>query len=128
MAFASMMFVFIIIICIILSLLFIIGLIFLIAGISSAVIKNIKRADYDNITDRWRNEWVSDHTATDEAIEELLNSADKGDRETFSKTFTPNIQKNENFQALLDYFFELRINETKSNAIFKKFLLIITLN
>lgn len=147
MAFASMIFVFIIIICIILCLLFITGLIFLIAGIvnkrkpkyigkkspavciitgsillllpvvstltliitsiSSAVIKNIKRADYDNVTDRWRNEWVSDHVAADEAIKQLLESADTGDRETFAKTFTPNIQENENFQVLLDDFFEL---------------------
>lgn len=146
MAFISMMFVFIIIICIILSLLFITGLIFLIAGIvnkrkpkyigkkspvvciitgsillvmpvftililiitglSSAVIKNIKRADYDNVTERWRNEWVSDHTAADEAIKQLLESADSGDRETFAKTFTPNIKKNENFESALNLFFD----------------------
>lgn len=146
MALVSMFFVFIIIICIILGLLFITGLIFLISGIvkkrkpkyigkkspvvfivtgavllvlpvvtaliliitgiSNAVITNIKRADYDNVTDRWRNEWVTDHAAAEGAIKELLESADKGDRETFAKTFTPNIQEKENFQAVLDTFFE----------------------
>lgn len=146
MAFVSMMFVFLIIICIILGVLFITGLIFLIVGIvnkrkpkyigkkspvvciitgsvllvlpvattliliiggvSYTVSNNIKRAGYDNVTDSWRNEWVSDDTAADEAIKELLKAADTGNHETFKKTFTPNIQKSKNFEAALDAFFE----------------------
>lgn len=81
-------------------------LILIITGITSAVSTTMKRADYDNVTDKWRNEWVTDNRAAYEAIRELLKAADSGDRETFAKTFTPNIQKDENFQAVLDAFFE----------------------
>ncbi|MBP1560989.1 MAG: DUF5104 domain-containing protein [Oscillospiraceae bacterium] len=77
----------------------------LVVGVSNSVSTNIRRMGYDNVTDKWRSEWVSDHTAAEDAIEELLSSADAGDRERFAKTFTPNIQQSENFDAALDDFF-----------------------
>lgn len=74
--------------------------------IVSTISTNVKRMGYDNITDKWRNEYVSDRKAADEAVKVLLEAADKGDKEAFSEIFTPNLQKNENFDSLVDEFFE----------------------
>ncbi|MGN0586125.1 MAG: DUF5104 domain-containing protein [Oscillospiraceae bacterium] len=72
---------------------------------TSAVTTGIKRMDYENVTDKWRNEWTTDNSAAADAIEELLSCADSGDRERFAKTFTPNIQQSEGFEGYLDDFF-----------------------
>lgn len=146
MAFASMIFVFLAIVLIILGILFIAGLIFLIvgivnkrkpknkgrkypvvlivigalllvlpvgtaasiatAGVTSSISKNIKRMGYENITDKWRNEWTTDNGAAYDAIHELLPAADSGDRERFAKVFTPNIQNSPKFEECLDSFFK----------------------
>lgn len=81
-------------------------LVLVVTGVSSSISTAIKRSDYENVTDKWRNERVSDHEAADGAIKELLESADTGNRETFAKTFTPNIQGSEDFDDALDKFFE----------------------
>lgn len=75
-------------------------------GLTASISKNIMRSDYENVTDKWRNEWISDHSAAEEAIEELLSSADSGERERFARIFTPNIQRSENFGGYLDAFFD----------------------
>lgn len=72
---------------------------------TSAVSTGIKRMDYENVTDKWRNEWTTDNSAAADAIDELLSCADSGDRERFAKTFTPNIQQSEGFEECLDDFF-----------------------
>lgn len=84
----------------------VVTVVLIIGGISSAVSKDIKRTDYDCIIDRWRNERVSDNQAADEAIQELLGAADAGDREKFAKTFTPNLQESDNFESLVNAFFD----------------------
>lgn len=75
-------------------------------GLTSSISKSIMRLDYENVTDKWRNEWTSDHSAAEEAIEELLSSADSGERERFARIFTPNIQRSESFDGYLDTFFD----------------------
>lgn len=78
----------------------------IIGSVLSVASLTVQRLDYDNVTDKWRNEWVSDNTAADDAIRELLNAADAGDRETLAATFAPNIQKEAGFDSALDDFFD----------------------
>ncbi|MBQ4396901.1 MAG: DUF5104 domain-containing protein [Clostridia bacterium] len=70
-------------------------------GISTA----FQWTQYECIPDRWRNEMVSDTEAADDALNALLTSADNGDRDAFSKNFTPEIQADAGFQTALDDFF-----------------------
>lgn len=84
-----------------------IGFFLIVGGVSSVVTDITKPSDYDNVTDKWRNEqWISNDDAADEAIAALLEAADKGDKEEFAELFTPNLQKSENFDELVDAFFE----------------------
>lgn len=41
---------------------------------------------------------------SNQLIHQLLDSADSNDKETFAKTFTPSIQKREDFNAVIDNF------------------------
>lgn len=77
-----------------------------ISGIASQISTSIERQSYTSVTDKWRNEWVSDHEAANGAIEELLEAAEAGDREQFKRTFTPNIQNSQGFEAAVDVFFD----------------------
>lgn len=92
------------------------GILFLIMPVGSAVSvivsvttnsisTGIKRMSYENVTDKWRGEWVSDNRAANEAIEVLLGAADSGDREQFAAVFTPKIQSSAGFEGYLDDFF-----------------------
>lgn len=96
--------------------LIVLGILFLIMPVGSAVSvlvgvttssvsTGIKRMSYENVTDKWRNEWTTDTGAARDAIEELLSAADAGDRERFARTFTPNIQRSAGFEGYLDDFF-----------------------
>lgn len=81
-------------------------LVIVIGGIASGISASIKRESYTSVTDKWRNEWVTDHQAADGAIKELLEAAEAGDREQFKRTFTPNIQSSQSFEAAVDVFFD----------------------
>lgn len=81
------------------------GIVLIACSAVGSVSTSIKRMDYESVTDKWRNEWTTDHAAANEAINELLTCADSGDYEHFAKTFTPNIQKSEDFEKNLDDFF-----------------------
>lgn len=96
--------------------LIVLGILFLILPVGSAVSlivsvttnsisTAVNRMSYENVTDKWRNEWTTDTGAAHDAIEELLSAADSGDRERFAKTFTPNIQRSAGFEGYLDDFF-----------------------
>lgn len=77
-----------------------------IGGIASQISTSIERQSYKSVTDKWRNEWVTDHEAANGAIKELLEAAESGDREQFKRTFTPNIQNSQSFEAAVDAFFD----------------------
>lgn len=66
----------------------------------------IKRAKYECVPDKWRNEWVQDHRAAQEVLDALLKAADEGDKEAFALNFTPEIQERSDFDKALDLFFE----------------------
>ena len=67
----------------------------------------IKSNSYENVTDKWRNENISNsHSAADEVVAEMLETADSGDSEKFAKFFTPNLQKEDSLKNDLDIFFE----------------------
>ncbi len=74
-------------------------------GISSTVKTAINRTEYECVPDRWRNEWCSDSQAEDEIIDALLTSADSGNREAFSRNFTPELQSKEGFDDAVNAFF-----------------------
>lgn len=74
-------------------------------GTASALKTALNRESYESIPDRWRNEWVSDSQAADEILQALLSSADSGDREAFSKNFTPEVQRKNGFDQAVDAFF-----------------------
>ena len=74
-------------------------------GVTSVVKTALGSTEYECVPDRWRNEWVYDSQAEDEIIEALFTSADKGDREAFSKNFTPELQRKERFNEAVDAFF-----------------------
>ena len=76
-----------------------------VSGVTSAISTGIMRTGYENITDQWRNERITDNGAADGAINELLSCADSGDRERFAKTFTPDIQRSAGFDGYIDEFF-----------------------
>lgn len=77
----------------------------IVTQISSSVTTKIESMSYENVTDKWRNEWTTDRSAANGAIEELLSCADSGNRERFAKTFTPNIQQSAGFEEYLEEFF-----------------------
>lgn len=63
--------------------------------------------NYAHVTDRWRSgRFMTDDRAKEEAIEGLLTSADAGDRDYFEKMFTPKLRERDDFQRLVDAFFE----------------------
>jgi hypothetical protein len=74
-------------------------------GVSSLVGTAIKRTQYECVPDRWRSEWVSDSQAEEDIIEALLTAADSGDREAFSRNFTPELQGREGFDEAVNAFF-----------------------
>ncbi|MBQ7942570.1 MAG: DUF5104 domain-containing protein [Lachnospiraceae bacterium] len=145
-AFASMIFAFMVIILLILGILLVAGLIFLVIGIvkkknpknqgkkqpivfimigsllalpAAVVIVIVLTAfltvdkktaanqiQYESVPDKWRNEWVNDHKAAQEVLDALLKAADAKDIEAFAMNFTPEIQKQSNFDESLDTFFK----------------------
>ena len=60
---------------------------------------------YDSVSERWKNEHVSDNRAAEQAIEALIESADRGDRDAFAKNFTDELRGTSEFDSLLDDFF-----------------------
>lgn len=66
----------------------------------------IKRTQYECLPDKWRNERVQDHKAAQEVLDALLKAADEGDKEAFALNFTPEIQKQSDFDDTLDIFFK----------------------
>ena len=146
MAFVSMMFVFVVIICLVLGAVFAAGVILLILGIirvrepeyigrklprvfiaagsvliavsvgiviflavsgliSSTEMRE-RRSGYENVTELWRNERISENSAAVGAMNELLSAADEGDRERFGKLFTVSFQNSEGFESAMNDFFE----------------------
>lgn len=146
MAFASMMFVFVVIICLVLGAVLAAGVILLVSGIirvrepkyigkalpavfiaaGSALIAvpagiviflavsgfissaemSERRSGYENVTELWQNERVSENSAAVSAMNELLSAADEGDRERFGKLFIVGFQNSEGFESAINDFFE----------------------
>ena len=72
----------------------ILHVVFIVGSILTTSITNkIERADYTCLTDEWRNGWVTDDEAKDDAIEELLTAADKGDRDRLMDMFPQNVNE-----------------------------------
>lgn len=60
-----------------------------------------------HVTDRWRSgQFVGDTRAVSEAIEELLSSAERGDRASFEKMFPTKFREREDFEKTIDAFWE----------------------
>ena len=79
-----------------------------ITGISD----EIKRQNYENCVDKWRNEWVSSDEVREDIIEEFFSAADNNDKEAIIKLFSREIQENPGFgedveEFLLEYPGEL---------------------
>ncbi len=74
-------------------------------GISSCAGTAFQRTTYECVPDRWRNEWVMDSQAEEDIIQALLSSADSGDREAFSRNFTPELQSKAGFDQAVNAFF-----------------------
>ena len=77
-----------------------------VTGISSSVKTLYDRAHYECVPDIWRKESVTQSNAEDEIIKALLLSADKGNRDTFSLNFTPELQKKKGFDKAVNDFFD----------------------
>ena len=76
-----------------------------ISGITLSATTIYQRSNYECIPDVWRHETVSRGRAEDDIITALLSSADKGNRESFAKNFTPQMQKKNGFDDAVDKFF-----------------------
>ena len=72
---------------------------------SSLIDTALHPAQYECVPDRWRSEWVYDTQAGDEIIKALFTAADQGDREAFSRNFTPELQGTAGFNDAVDAFF-----------------------
>lgn len=83
----------------------IVGVIF-ITGISSEIKTRIQRKGYDSCIDKWKHEWVSDHAASDEALEWIIDAAEKQDKEAIMSVFTEEIQDDEKLSQQIDAFLE----------------------
>lgn len=77
-----------------------------VSGMMSSAETQERRAGYENVTELWRNERVSENKAASGAINALLSAADEGDRERFGKLFTESFQSSESFESTLNDFFE----------------------
>ncbi|MBP5654618.1 MAG: DUF5104 domain-containing protein [Clostridiales bacterium] len=82
------------------------GTVALLTGATSSVKTAIQRRLYEHPTDRWKKEWVTDNSAAYEAINTMLEAADKGDRELFASFFTEEIQNRPDFEQRMDRFWE----------------------
>jgi len=65
-----------------------------------------RNTEYDNLSDQWTKEFVTEKYAIDDAFERLLKAAEDGDKEAFIKCFTPERQKELVFSRLVDSFFD----------------------
>ena len=65
-----------------------------------------RNTEYDNLSDQWTKEYITEKYAIDDAFERLLKAAEEGDKEAFAKCFTPEVQKKSGFNGLVDSFFE----------------------
>ncbi len=96
------------VVCIVSGILLIIpSVIITLSAVASFVISVASKNGYDNIADEWRNEWVTDQKAADEAIKALLGYADDGNQAAFAELFTPNLQNTDSFENQIDEFFEV---------------------
>lgn len=64
-----------------------------------------RNTEYDNLSDQWTKEFVTEKYAIDDAFERLFKAAEDGDKEAFKKCFTPKLQKEPGFDRLVDSFF-----------------------
>lgn len=75
----------------------------------SVIVSDIKmqmqRKNYLTVTDKWRNEWVAEDTAAEEAITVLLEAADAEDKERLKEMFPQNAQ-GVKLDWQIDKFFE----------------------
>lgn len=83
----------------------IVGFIFISQLISDIRLK-IARKGYDSCTDRWKNEWVSDSEASDEALEWIIEAAENGDKDAICSVFTEEIQNDPDLDIQIDKFIE----------------------
>ena len=76
-------------------------------GIASSATTIYTRAHYECVPDIWRHESVSSAKAEEDIINNLLASADSGNRDAFAKNFTPELQKKKGFGKAVDSFFRV---------------------
>ena len=75
-------------------------------GISASVKNMFYRPQYDSVPELWRNERVTQSRAKDDIIDALLDTADSGSREAFSRNFTPELQRRADFDDAVTRFLE----------------------
>ncbi len=72
----------------------------------SVIGTTIQRTTYNNLIDKWRNEWVLDHVAREELVENVLEAADNNDAAALKALFTNEIQQNEALDEQIEIFLE----------------------
>ena len=77
-----------------------------IAGGCAAREAILRNKDYDIVTDKWRNVLVTDKEAAQSVTEQLLDCAEKGDKETIKKLFSASVSGKDGFDKALDEFIE----------------------
>jgi hypothetical protein len=73
-------------------------------GFISSVKLQIQRLGYENFTDKWKMEWVSNSEASNDVLKDIIKAADKGDKAKIMSMFTDSIQKDENLSIQTDEF------------------------
>lgn len=76
----------------------------IVSGVVSSIKLHFERLNYNNFVDKWKNEYVSDYKARNEAIDEFLKAADNSDIEAISAMFSDNIQKDPQLEIQINEF------------------------
>ncbi len=87
----------------------------------SRITLEIQRANYTCLTDKWRNEYVSEDRAAKEAMETMLKAADEGDKEEIKAMFSENAQ-DELLDKQIDRFLAIYPGGLSQIEIPKEFL------
>ena len=76
----------------------------------SLVKSDINRAHWENeadsIVELWQHTSVTDEKAAPQALNALLTAADDGDKEAFMKCFAESVREDDEFEDMVDQFFE----------------------
>jgi hypothetical protein len=71
----------------------------------SSIRTRIARMGYTNVTDRWRNEWVSERQAEEDVISCINEAVESGDKSAVAGLFSQNVQRDSALTKQIDDFF-----------------------